>query len=45
MKIHQHISRLLAVVAPDLLAVEVLSMAAVAAEVLVVPVLHAEMDL
>jgi hypothetical protein len=45
MKIHQHISQLLAVVALDLLAVEVPSMVAVAVAVLVVPVLHAEMDL
>jgi hypothetical protein len=45
MKIHQHISQLLAVAALDLLAVEVLSMVAVAAAALVVPVLHAEMDL
>jgi hypothetical protein len=45
MKIHQHISQLLALVALDLLAVGVLSMVAVAVAVLVVPVLHAEMDL
>jgi hypothetical protein len=45
MKIHQHISQLPAQVEQDLLAVEVPSTAAAVVVVLVVPVLHVEMDL
>jgi hypothetical protein len=44
MKIHQHISQLLAQVEQDSLAVEVPSTAVAAVAVLVVPVLHVEMD-
>jgi hypothetical protein len=44
MKIHQHISQLLAQVEQDSLAVEVPSTAVAVVAVLVVPVLHVEMD-